>query len=87
MALLKHIHILPRATMIQLVVWSANGDGNAFPRRVPRSICDGYVRVILQKRRARCTLNKENFDLLNEESVSGVCSGRANLRREVYGSA
>ena len=26
--------------------------------------------------RARCTLNKEIFDLLNEESISGAHSGR-----------
>ena len=29
--------------------------------------------------RARCTLNKENLDLFNEESVSGACSGSASL--------
>ena len=38
-------------------------------------LCD----VILQTNRVRCTLNMEILDLLNEESVSGACSGRASL--------
>ena len=35
--------------------------------------------VILQTYRARCALNMEILDLLNEESVSGARSGRASL--------
>ena len=31
----------------------------------------------LQTNRARCTLNKEVLDLLNEERISGVCSDRS----------
>ena len=44
-------------------------------------LCD----VILQTNRVRYVFNMEILDLLNEESVSGVCSGRASLsiRREV----
>ena len=38
-------------------------------------LCD----VILRTNRVRCALNKEILDLLNEESVSGACSGRASL--------
>ena len=44
-------------------------------------LCD----VILRTNRVRCALNMEILDLLNEESVSGARSSRANLsiRREV----
>ena len=35
--------------------------------------------VILRTNRVRCALNMENLDLLNEESVSGACSGKASL--------
>ena len=35
--------------------------------------------VILWTNGARCTLNKEILDLLNEESISGTRSGRASL--------
>ena len=38
-------------------------------------LCD----VILRTNRVRCALNMEILDLLNEESVSGVHSGRASL--------
>ena len=31
--------------------------------------------VILQTNRAKCTLNKKILDLLNEERISGACSG------------
>ena len=40
-------------------------------------VCVSYV--FLRTIRARCTLNKENLDLFNEESVSGACSGSASL--------
>ena len=46
--------------------WSANSDCSA-----------SYV--ILWTYRARCALNKEILDLLNEESVSGACSCRDSL--------
>ena len=39
------------------------------------SVCDRKC-VILQTKRARYALNKEIFDLLNEERVSGARSGR-----------
>ena len=63
-----------------LLVWSANGDA---PFQVnllnddtyPMELCD----VILRTNRVRCALNMEILDLLNEESVSGVCSSRASL--------
>ena len=35
--------------------------------------------VTLQTNRTRCALNKEILDSLNEESISGVRSGRAGL--------
>ena len=38
-------------------------------------LCD----VILRTNRVRCALNMEILDLLNEESISGVRSSRANL--------
>ena len=38
-------------------------------------LCD----VILRTNRVRCALNMEILDLLNEESVSGARSSRANL--------
>ena len=41
-------------------------------------LCDSNC-VILQTNRARCALNTEILDLFNEESVSGVRSGRASL--------
>ena len=44
-------------------------------RYLPMGSCNRSC-VIL---RARCALNKEILDLLNEESVSGACSGRASL--------
>ena len=40
--------------------------------------CDRYT-VTLQTNRARCALNKKILDLLDEESISGVRSGRAGL--------
>ena len=42
-------------------------------------LCD-HNYVILRTNRARCALNKEILDLLNEDSVSGVRSSRASLR-------
>ena len=33
----------------------------------------------IRTNRACCTLYKKTLDLLNKESVSGVCSGRVNL--------
>ena len=41
-------------------------------------VCDHNC-VILWIKRARCALNEEILDLLNEESVSGARSGRASL--------
>ena len=43
-------------------------------------LCDHYY-VILQTSRARCALNKEILDLLNEESVSGESNGRARFNK------
>ena len=52
------------------------------PRPVPillnRCVCAGNC-VIHRINRARCALNMEILDLLNEESVSGAHSGRASL--------
>ena len=47
-------------------------------------LCDRNY-VILQTNRARCALNKEILDLLNEKSISGARSSRASLsiRQEV----
>ena len=53
-----------------LLVWSANGDAP-----LPMELCD----VFLPTNRIRCALNMEILDLLNEESVSGARSSRANL--------
>ena len=39
---------------------------------LPMGLCDRHC-VILQTNRARCTLSKDLLDLLNEDSVSGVC--------------
>ena len=44
-------------------------------RYLSMELCD----IILWTNRVRCTLNMEILDLLNEESVSGVHSGRASL--------
>ena len=41
-------------------------------------LCDCNF-VILRTNRARCTLNMEILDLLNEESISVARSGRASL--------
>ena len=41
-------------------------------------LCD-FNCVILWTNRARCALNREILNLLNEESVSGESSGRASL--------
>ena len=38
-------------------------------------LCD----IFLWTNRVRCALNMEILDLLNEESVSENCSGRASL--------
>ena len=38
-------------------------------------LCD----IIRRTNRVRCALNMEILDLLNEESVTGACSGRASL--------
>ena len=51
-------------------------------------LTNAFVQVIVSTiwtNRARCTLYKKIFDLLEEESVSGKSSGRASLliRREV----
>ena len=75
-----HFHI--HATIL-LVVWSANSDGSATSKASLKvmmilSVCNRNC-VILRTNRARCALNKEIFDLLNEESVSGESSGRASL--------
>ena len=42
---------------------------------LPMELCD----VILQTNRARCALNMEILDLLNEESITGASSGRASM--------
>ena len=76
-----HIHFFPSSAMILLVVWSANGDGSALTSMASSKVnllnddtyqwdCDRNC-VILQTNRARCILNREIHDLLNEESVSG----------------
>ena len=65
---------LPTATVVLLL-----------PRQVPKVnlLNDDTYRwdcVILRTNRAKCALNKEILDLLNEESISGACSGRAYAR-------
>ena len=50
------------------------------------SLCDRNC-VILRTNRARCTLYKKIFDLLDEESVSGVRSGRASLQEVLLGES
>ena len=73
---------MPSFATILLVVWSANGDGSA--QLLPR--WDSVTIVIFQTNRARYALNMEILNILNEESISKVRSGRASLqlRREVY---
>ena len=44
----------------------------------PMGLCDHNC-IILRTNKARCTLNKEIIDLLNEESVSGARIGTASL--------
>ena len=46
---------------------------------LPMGLCD-RICVILWTNRTRCALNKEILDLLTDESVSRVYSGRASLR-------
>ena len=48
---------------------------------IPMSVYDRKCVIILQAKRARCALNKEILDLLNEERVSGAHSGRGSLPR------
>ena len=40
-----------------------------------------HICVILPTNTAMCALNKEIIDLFNKESISGACSGRANLTK------
>ena len=71
-----------------LSAWSANGDGSAYFQGkfqghllnddIYLGFCNCY-RVILRTNRAKCTLNKEFFYLLNEESISRECNGRPSL--------
>ena len=56
---------VPRQTPSQFTKW----------RYLPMELCD----VILRTNRVRCALNMEILDLLNEKSVSGARSSRANL--------
>ena len=37
------------------------------------------IRIGVCVKKEKCALNKEILDLLNEESISGACSGRASL--------
>ena len=64
-------------TMTLLVVQSANGDGSSVLFQGKFQYMSNCNCVILRINRARCTLNKEILDLLNEESVSGACSGKS----------
>ena len=54
------------------------GGGGRPPPNTTLSMCNCKF-VIIQTKRVRCDLNKEILDLLNEESISGVHSGRTNL--------
>ena len=72
--------------MILHVVWSANGDLTSKASSKVNSLNDDTYQwdcatviyyVILRTSRARCTLNKDILDLLNEESVSGACNGNS----------
>ena len=50
-----------------------------FTKYLPRGLCNRNC-VILQTNRARCALNEEILDLLNEESISGMCSGKSTIK-------
>ena len=75
----------PSSAAILLVVWSANGDCSVLPRPVPKVnlLNDDTYRwdsaTVIVTNRARCALNKDILDLLNEENVSGARSGRSSL--------
>ena len=73
--------ILSKFATVQLVAWSANGDGSALTSPITILI-DAFMRVIVlsnRTNRARCALYKKILDLPDEESVSGETSGRASL--------
>ena len=65
--------------MILLVVWSANGDGSAFTSKTSSKINllndDTYQLVYATVTVDKCAIYKKILDLLDEESVSGACSG------------
>ena len=76
--------------MILLLVWPASGDGSALTSKTDSKVNllnhDTYRWVfvnrncvILRTDRARCALSKEFLHLLDQESINGACSGRANL--------
>ena len=47
------------------------------------SLCDRNY-AILRTNRARCTLDRKILDLLDEESISGACSGTAILLLAIH---
>ena len=75
-------------TILPCCVWSVNGNGSSTSgkfqgqyskgRYLPIGLCNRND-VIRRKNRARCALNKEILDLLNEESISEVHSGSTSL--------
>ena len=67
---------LPTGTVIVLLQGEFRGQVTKW-RYLPIVVCNRNC-VILQIKRARCSLNKEILDLLIE-SGSGVRSGRASL--------
>ena len=84
----SHYHILLISATILLVVWSANGSGSALSsyasskvnllNDIPIGFCDHNC-IIPWTNRVSCAINKEILDLLNEESISEVRSGRSSL--------
>ena len=65
-----------------VLVRSANGDAPFQGKFQVNLLNDDTYRwncVTIRTNRVRCALNMEILDLLNEESVSGARSSRANL--------
>ena len=74
-----HIHSLLSGLLTEMVVLLGEFQSQFAKWRYLRlGVCNRKC-VIFQTKRVRCALNKEVLDLLNEESISGVRSGRASL--------
>ena len=76
-----HIYILPQSATILLVVWSAN-DGSALTSKVNLLTYNTYRWVcatVIASSFGQIEQGAHYIKKFNEESVSGVRSGRASL--------